>query len=157
MCRGVARPEDGMTGHDTDRARWAREPAALLRWGRSAGWSAALDRCVPCDSRLIQATLYLTLPEKSMADVEQFKDDLENNADGLIGGSRGDFMEALGEAVYAQIAGDQLNRIVAAYLTLQEVVEANVDSPDDEASKAIDRATDEFNEMVGRILGFNGA
>ena len=30
-----------------------------------------------------------------MADVEQFKDDLENNADGLIGGSRGDFMEAL--------------------------------------------------------------
>ena len=34
-----------------------------------------------------------------MADVEQFKDDLEENPDGLVGGGRGDFMEALGEAV----------------------------------------------------------
>lgn len=92
-----------------------------------------------------------------MADVEQFKDDLENNADGLMGGNRSDFMDALGEAVYARIAGDQLNAIIAAYLTLQEVVKANVDSPDDEANEAIDRATDEFNEMVGRILGFNDA
>lgn len=34
------------------------------------------------------------------------------------GGSRGDFMEALGEAVYARGAGDQPARIIAAYLTL---------------------------------------
>ncbi|ASW04456.1 hypothetical protein CJU94_40570 (plasmid) [Paraburkholderia aromaticivorans] len=62
-------------------------------------------------------------------------------------------METLGEAVYAGIAGDQLDAIMAAYVTLQEVVEANVDSPDDQANEAIDRATDEFNEAVGRILG----
>ena len=88
-----------------------------------------------------------------MADVEQFKDDLENNADGLIGGSRGDFMEALGEAVYARVASDQLDRIIAAYLTLQEVIDANVDNLDDDADEAIDEATAEFNETVGRILG----
>ncbi|MGF6808371.1 hypothetical protein OKW30_003497 [Paraburkholderia sp. Clong3] len=88
-----------------------------------------------------------------MADVEQFRDDLENNADGLIGGSRGDFMETLGEAVYARVAGDQLDSIIAAYLTLQEVIDANVDNLDDEADEAIDEATAGFNETVGRILG----
>lgn len=93
------------------------------------------------------------LLEKSMADVEQFKDDLENNADGLIGGSRGDFMEALGEAVYARAASDQLDSIIAAYLRLQEVIDENVDNLDDEADQAIADATAEFNETVGRILG----
>jgi hypothetical protein len=88
-----------------------------------------------------------------MADVEQFRDDLENNADGLIGGSRGDFMEALGEAIYARAFSDQLDRIVAAYLALQEVIDANVDNLDDEADDAIDEATAGFNETVGRILG----
>ncbi|MGF6636502.1 hypothetical protein [Paraburkholderia sp. MM6662-R1] len=88
-----------------------------------------------------------------MADVEQFKDDLENSADGLVGGSRGDFMEALGEAVYARVAGDQLDRIIAAYLTRQAVLDANVDNLDDEADDAIDNATGEFIETVGRILG----
>jgi hypothetical protein len=93
------------------------------------------------------------LLEKSMADVEQFKDDLENNADGLIGGSRRDFMEALGEAVYARAASDQLDSIIAAYLSLQEVIDENVDNLDDEADQAIADATAEFNETVGRILG----
>jgi hypothetical protein len=88
-----------------------------------------------------------------MADVEQFKDDLENNATGLIGGSRGDFMEALGEAVYARVAADQLDSIIAAYLTLQAVMDENVDNLDDEADDAIESATGEFNETVGRILG----
>jgi hypothetical protein len=88
-----------------------------------------------------------------MADVEQFKDDLENSADGLVGGSRGDFMEALGEAVYARVAGDQLDSIISAYLTLQEVLDANVDNLDDEADEAIENATSEFNETVGKILG----
>ena len=60
-----------------------------------------------------------------MADVEQFKDDLENNPEGLVGGSRGDFMEALGEAVYARIANDQLNGVISAYLALHEVLDAN--------------------------------
>jgi gas vesicle protein len=93
------------------------------------------------------------LPEKSMANVEQFKDDLENNADGLVGGSRGDFMEALGEAIYSRVASDQLDRIVEAYLALQEVIDDNVDNLDDEADEAIADATTEFNETVGRILG----
>jgi hypothetical protein len=31
-----------------------------------------------------------------MANTEQFKDDLDNNADRLVVGSRGDFMEAAG-------------------------------------------------------------
>jgi hypothetical protein len=88
-----------------------------------------------------------------MADVEQFKDDLENNADGLIGGSRGDFMEALGEAVYARVAPEQLDSIIAAYLTLQAVMDENVDNLDDEADEAIEDATTEFHETVGRILG----
>ncbi|CAB3732355.1 hypothetical protein [Paraburkholderia rhynchosiae] len=88
-----------------------------------------------------------------MADVEQFKDDLENNADGLIGGSRGDFMEALGEAVYARVGADQLDSIVSAYLTLQAVLDENVDRLDDEADEAIENATSEFNEAVGKILG----
>ncbi|MEM5460206.1 hypothetical protein VSR69_35980 [Paraburkholderia phytofirmans] len=88
-----------------------------------------------------------------MADVEQFKDDLETNADGLIGGSRGDFMEALGEAVYARVGDDQLDSIIAAYLTLQEVIDANVDNLEEEADEAIDEAKAEFNEAVGRILG----
>lgn len=88
-----------------------------------------------------------------MADVEQFKDDLENSADGLIGGSRGDFMEALGEAVYARVAADQLDGIVAAYLTLQAVLDENVDNLEDAADEAIDNATSEFHETVGRILG----
>ncbi|MFM0514953.1 hypothetical protein [Paraburkholderia sp. RL17-373-BIF-A] len=88
-----------------------------------------------------------------MADVEQFKDDLETNADGLIGGSRGDFMEALGEAVYARVADDQLDSIIAAYLTLQEVIDANVDNLEEEADEAIVEAKAEFNEAVGRILG----
>lgn len=88
-----------------------------------------------------------------MADVEQFKDDLKNNADGLIGGSRGDFMEALGEAVYARVAADQLDSIIAAYLTLQEVMDENVDNLDDEADEAIENATSEFHETVGKILG----
>jgi hypothetical protein len=88
-----------------------------------------------------------------MANVEQFKDDLENSADGLVGGSRGDFMEALGEAVYARVAGDQLDSIISAYLTLQEVLDANVDNLDNEADEAIENATSEFNETVGKILG----
>jgi hypothetical protein len=88
-----------------------------------------------------------------MANVEQFKDDLENSADGLVGGSRGDFMEALGEALYARVAGDRLDSIIAAYLTLQEVLDENVDNLDDEADEAIENATSEFNETVGRILG----
>ena len=88
-----------------------------------------------------------------MADVEQFKDDLENNADGLVGGSRGDFMEALGEAVYARVAADQLDSIITAYLTLQEVMDENVDNLDDEADEAIENATNEFHETVGKILG----
>jgi uncharacterized protein YgiB involved in biofilm formation len=88
-----------------------------------------------------------------MADIEQFKDDLENNADGLVGGSRGDFMEAVGEAVYARVGADQLDSIVAAYLTLQEVLDANVDNLDDEADEAIEDATSEFAETVGKILG----
>lgn len=88
-----------------------------------------------------------------MADIEQFKDDLENSADGLIGGSRGDFMEALGEAIYSRVAGDQLDRIVAAYLALQEVIDENVDNLDDEADEAIESATAEFNETVGKVLG----
>ena len=88
-----------------------------------------------------------------MADVEQFKDDLENNAEGLVGGSRGDFMEALGEAVYSRVADDQMDDIISAYLTLQEVLDENVDKLDDEADEAIDNATNEFNETVGRILG----
>ena len=41
----------------------------------------------------------------------------------------------------------------AAYLTLQEVIDANVDNLDDEADEAIDAATTEFNETVGKILG----
>ncbi|BAO92847.1 hypothetical protein [Caballeronia cordobensis] len=88
-----------------------------------------------------------------MADLEQFKEDLENNADGLVGGSRGDFMEALGEAAYARVGDAQLDSIVLAYLTLQEVLDANVDNLDDEADEAIENATDEFNETVGKILG----
>ena len=88
-----------------------------------------------------------------MAHVEQFKDDLENNAGGLIGGSRGDFMEALGEAVYALAASDQLDSIIAAYLTLQEVIDANVDNLEEEADEAIGRAKAEFNETVRRIMG----
>lgn len=88
-----------------------------------------------------------------MASVEQFKDDLENSADGLVGGSRGDFMEALGEAVYERVAGAQLDRIIAAYLTLQAVLDENVDNLDDEADDAIENATSEFHETVGRILG----
>lgn len=88
-----------------------------------------------------------------MADVEQFKDDLENNADGLIGGSRGDFMEALGEAVYSRVAAEQLDSIIAAYLMLQEVMDENVDNLDDEADEAIENATSEFHETVGKILG----
>jgi hypothetical protein len=87
-----------------------------------------------------------------MADVEQFKEDLENNAGGLVGGSRGDFMEALGEAVYALAASEQVDSIIAAYLTLQEVFDANVDNLEDEADEAIDDATAEFNKTVGRIL-----
>ena len=88
-----------------------------------------------------------------MVNVEQFKDDLENSADGLVGGSRGDFMEALGEAVYARVAGDQLDSIISAYLTLQEVLDENVDNLDDEADEAIQDATSEFHETVGKILG----
>ncbi|XUW91193.1 hypothetical protein OH764_30250 [Burkholderia sp. M6-3] len=88
-----------------------------------------------------------------MANVEQFKDDLENNADGLVGGSRGDFMEAVGEAVYARVESHQLDGIIAAYLTLQEVLDENADNLDDEADEAIQNATDEFNETVGKILG----
>ncbi|MFP3588592.1 hypothetical protein SCB29_33920 [Paraburkholderia sp. SIMBA_055] len=88
-----------------------------------------------------------------MADAKQFTDDFESHADNLVEGDRSDFMEALGEAVYARLASDQLHRIVAAYLALQEVVEANVESPDDEANEAIDRATREFNETVGSIVG----
>jgi hypothetical protein len=94
-----------------------------------------------------------TLPEETVADVEQFKDDLENNAEGLVGGSRGDFMEALGEAVYLRAADDQLDDIISAYLTLQEVLDENVDKLDDEGDEAIDNATNEFNETVGKILG----
>jgi hypothetical protein len=56
-----------------------------------------------CDPHVI-CNAVPTLPEETMADVEQFKDDLENNAEGLVGGSRGDFMEALGEAVYSRVA-----------------------------------------------------
>lgn len=88
-----------------------------------------------------------------MADVEQFKDDLEENPDGLVGGGRGDFMEALGEAVYARIDDDQRDSIIEAYLTLQAVLDANVDNLDDEADEAIENATDEFNVTVGKILG----
>ncbi|CAB3804776.1 hypothetical protein [Pararobbsia alpina] len=88
-----------------------------------------------------------------MANVEQFKDDLENSADGLAGGSRGDFMEALGEAVYMRVAGHQLDSIISAYLTLQEVLDVNVGKLDDEADEAIENATSEFNETVGKILG----
>jgi hypothetical protein len=108
---------------------------------------------MPCDRTPYFSNAVLIFWRKSMADVEQFREDLENNADGLVGGSRGDFMEALGEAVYARIAPDQLDRIIAAYLTLQEVIDANVDNLDDEADEAIDDATTEFNETVGRILG----
>ena len=88
-----------------------------------------------------------------MANVEQFRDDLENSRDGLIGGTRGDFMEALGEAVYARVASDQLDGIIAAYLTLQAVIDENVDNLDDEADEAVHDATTEFHETVGRILG----
>ncbi|WP_027210745.1 hypothetical protein [Burkholderia sp. WSM2232] len=87
-----------------------------------------------------------------MAHVEQFKDDLENNADGLIGGGRGDFMEALGEAVYEHMADEQADGIIAAYLTLQEVLDENVGNLDDEADEAIDNATSKFRETVGKIL-----
>jgi hypothetical protein len=108
---------------------------------------------MPCD-RTPYSSNALPVPlEKSMADVEQFRDDLENNADGLVGGSRGDFMEALGEAIYSRVASDQLDSIIAAYLSLQQVIDANVDNLDDEADEAIDDATTEFNETVGRILG----
>ena len=94
-----------------------------------------------------------TTPEESMADVEQFKDDLQNSADGLIGGSRGDFMEALGEAVYSRAASDQQDSIIAAYLALQEVLDANVNNLEDEADEAIEEAEVKFNETVGDILG----
>ncbi|PRX18510.1 hypothetical protein B0G75_14216 [Paraburkholderia sp. BL18I3N2] len=50
-----------------------------------------------------------------MDDVEQFRDDLENSADCLMGGSRDDFIETLGEAVYARVGSDQQDRIIAAY------------------------------------------
>lgn len=123
-----------------DRIRFRRGPTYRLTTG--AGLAIT-----------VLATLYLNLPEESMADVEQFKDDLETNADGLIGGSRGDFMEALGEAVYARVADDQVDSIIAAYLTLQEVIDANVDNLEEEADEAIDEAKAEFNEAVGRILG----
>ncbi|WP_061152581.1 hypothetical protein [Caballeronia arvi] len=62
-------------------------------------------------------------------------------------------MEALGEAVYARIADDQRDSIISAYLTLQEVLDANVDNLDDAADEAIESATDEFNETVGKVLG----
>lgn len=88
-----------------------------------------------------------------MADVEQFKDELENSPDGMRGGSRADFMEALGEAVYSRIAVEELDRVVAAYLVLQEVLDENVDDTGEEADEAIETATGEFNETVGKILG----
>ncbi|PMS32592.1 hypothetical protein C0Z16_06655 [Paraburkholderia rhynchosiae] len=62
-------------------------------------------------------------------------------------------MEALGEAVYARVGADQLDSIVSAYLTLQAVLDENVDRLDDEADEAIENATSEFNEAVGKILG----
>jgi hypothetical protein len=62
-------------------------------------------------------------------------------------------MEALGEAVYARVASDQLDGIIAAYLVLQQVLDENVDNLDDEADAAIEDATTEFHETVGRILG----
>ncbi|WP_429562492.1 hypothetical protein [Paraburkholderia sp. MM6662-R1] len=43
--------------------------------------------------------------------------------------------------------------IIAAYLTLQAVLDENVDNLDDEADDAIENATGEFHETVGRILG----
>jgi len=46
-----------------------------------------------------------------------------------------------------------LDSIIAAYLSLQEVIDENVDNLDDEADQAIADATAEFNETVGRILG----
>ncbi|WP_168787725.1 hypothetical protein [Paraburkholderia aromaticivorans] len=46
-------------------------------------------------------------------------------------------MEALAEAVYARVAGDQLDSIISAYLTLQEVLDENVDNLHDEADEAI--------------------
>jgi hypothetical protein len=87
-----------------------------------------------------------------MEDVGQFKDDLENNADGLIGGGRAEFMEALGEAVYSRVASDQLNSIITAYLTLLTVLNENVDNLDVEGDEAIENATGKFNETVGKIL-----
>lgn len=88
-----------------------------------------------------------------MADVEQFKSDVENDADSITGGSRGDFMEALGEALYAGVASDQLDEIIAAYLKLQEVEAENVDDLGEEADEAIEDATSEFREAVGEVLG----
>ncbi|WP_244142622.1 hypothetical protein [Paraburkholderia phenoliruptrix] len=78
---------------------------------------------------------------------------LGKQREGQIGGSRGDFMEALGEAVYAGVTAAQLNGIVAADLTLQDVIDAKVDNLDEEADEAIDGATSESNETVGTILG----
>lgn len=62
-------------------------------------------------------------------------------------------MEALGDAVYAGVTAAQFNGIVAADLTLQDVIDANVDNLDEEADEAIDGATSESNETVGTILG----
>ncbi|MBB5506945.1 hypothetical protein [Paraburkholderia atlantica] len=89
-----------------------------------------------------------------MADIEQFKvEDLEDDSDRLAGGRRSYFMDALGEAVYACAGGDQQDRIISAYLTLQGVFEANSDNFGDEGDTAVKNATREFNEAVGKILG----
>jgi hypothetical protein len=89
-----------------------------------------------------------------MADpVDLFKEALVNNTDGLTGGSRGDFMEALGEAVYARMEAGKVDDIIAAHLVLQDVLEVNVDNLDDSADDEIEAATDDFNESVGKTLG----
>ncbi|MFM0205062.1 hypothetical protein PQR53_35170 [Paraburkholderia fungorum] len=88
-----------------------------------------------------------------MADIEVFKaEDLEDDADRLVGGQRSYFMEALGEAVYAAAAAQEQDRIISAYLTLQRVFEANSDNQGDEGDRVVENATREFNETVGKIL-----
>lgn len=72
--------------------------------------------------------------------MQVFKDNLETDADGLMGGSRGDFMEALGEAVYASIEVGKPDSIVAAIRTIPP-------------RRKIDQATANYNEAVGKVLG----
>lgn len=88
-----------------------------------------------------------------MADIEEFKmEDLDDDADRLVGGRRSYFMEAVGKAVYACAGGEQQDRIISAYLGLQEVFDANSDNLRDDGDRAVENATREFNEAVGKIL-----